>query len=46
MEILRDWITLTGKKLGRGNFGEVLQVILHKPNEEKTLCAAKMARGK
>ncbi|XP_046859754.1 muscle, skeletal receptor tyrosine protein kinase-like [Xenia sp. Carnegie-2017] len=45
MEILRDWITLTGKKLGRGNFGEVLQVILHKPNEEKTLCAAKMARG-
>ena len=44
--IPRDCITLTRVRLGRGQFGEVQQVLLRKPDEpSEILCAAKMARG-
>lgn len=46
LEIPRDWITETRVRLGRGNFGEVRQIIVRKPDQPEMLCAAKMARGK
>ena len=45
LEIPRDCIKLTGVRLGRGNFGEVHQVLVKKNDEPEMLCAAKMARG-
>lgn len=45
LEIPRDCITLTRVKLGRGQFGDVEQVVVRKPNEPEMLCAAKRARG-
>ena len=46
LEIPREYIKLTGVRLGRGNFGEVKQVLVQKPDAPEMLCAAKMARGK
>ncbi|XP_028404316.1 tyrosine-protein kinase abl-1-like isoform X2 [Dendronephthya gigantea] len=45
LEIPRDQITETRVRLGRGHFGEVRQIILRKPDQPETLCAAKMSRG-
>jgi hypothetical protein len=45
LDIPRDCITLTRVRLGRGQFGEVQQVLVRKPDEPEILCAAKMARG-
>ncbi|CAB3982894.1 fibroblast growth factor receptor, partial [Paramuricea clavata] len=45
LDIPRDCITLTRVRLGRGQFGEVQQVLVRKPGEHEILCAAKMARG-
>ena len=45
LEIPRDCIILTRVRLGRGNFGEVQQILVRKPDEPEILCAAKMARG-
>lgn len=45
LEIPRDCIKLTGVRLGRGNFGEVNQVLVKRDGEPEVLCAAKMARG-
>ena len=46
LEIPRDCLKLTGKRLGRGHFGEVHQALLKTDNDDETLCAAKMPRGK
>lgn len=45
LEIPRDCITVTRVRLGRGQFGEVRQVLVRRPNEPEILCAAKSARG-
>ncbi|CAB3987724.1 fibroblast growth factor receptor homolog 1 [Paramuricea clavata] len=45
LDVPRDCITLTRVRLGRGQFGEVQQVLVRKPDEPERLCAAKMARG-
>ena len=45
LEIPRDCLTVTRVRLGRGQFGEVRQVLVRKPNEPEILCAAKSTRG-
>ena len=45
LEIPRDYITITRVRLGRGQFGEVKQALIRRPDQPEILCAAKMARG-
>ena len=44
LEIPREYIFKTDVRLGRGNFAEVQQVLVRKPDEPEMLCAAKKAR--
>ena len=45
LEIPRDCLQFTGVILGRGNFGEVYEVLVKRPDEPEILCAAKTSRG-